>query len=412
MSNSLSAAFKAYWSARMQVMHKRIDVFRQIASFEEQAQLKHGDTVHRPYRSSMKPQSYTRGTAVTIRDLTNTDESLVVQTAKIVPFYVDDLDELQSNYKNANEYADDAAIELSNAIDGEVLGEAANASSKVDNVEIAAGTAGDAFTLSIANVQKVFVNAKAKLRKQHVKFKEGDLFGVISPEFEAVLLDYLAGKESILGDKIGVAGNIGNYLGFDLYVSDSVLWTGELAYGAATVPTDGDTVTINGVVFTFKTTIGAVAGNVLAVTDALTSYTNLQNFINAPGTTSANQVALSAANQDLMFGISAAGVAGATGTLTVSAKGWGTVVVSETLTPASFVWTTNRQIQHQLFGKKGATDVVIMAEPKLEVKEVPDKLGKNFLPYTLYGKKTFVEGAKKLVDVRVNAVTFTAGNTQ
>lgn len=397
----------------MQVMHKRIDVFRQIASFEEQAQLKHGDTVHRPYRSSMKPQSYVRGTAVTIRDLTNTDESLVVQTAKIVPFYVDDLDELQSNYKNANEYADDAAIELSNAIDGEVLGEAVNATSKVDNVEIAAGTAGDAFTLSIANVQKVFVNAKAKLRKQHVKFKEGDLFGVISPEFEAVLLDYLAGKESILGDKIGVAGNIGNYLGFDLYVSDSVLWTGELAYGAATTPTDGDTVTINGVVFTFTTGTVDVAGEVKAETDAVTSFTNLQNFINAPGTSlSAKYQALSAANQDLMFGISAAGVSGATGTLTVTAKGWGTVVVSETLTPASFVWTTNRQIQHQLFGKKGATDVVIMAEPKLEVKEVPDKLGKNFLPYTLYGKKTFVEGTKKLVDVRVNAVSFTAGNTQ
>lgn len=411
MTQSLSAAFKAYWSKRMQMMHKRIDIFRQIASFEEQDQLKHGDTVHRPYRSSIKPQTYTRGTAVTIRELTNTDESLQVTTAKVVPFYVDDLDELQSSYKNANEYADDAAQELSNVIDGDVLAESANAASKVDNVEIAAGTAGDAFTLSISNVQKVFVQAKAKLRKQHVKFREGELFGVISPEFEAVLLDYLAGKESVLGDKTGLAGNVGTYLGFDLYVSDSVLWTGELAYNATT-PTDTDTVTINGVVFTFKTTLGSTAGNVLAVTDGVTSFTNLQSLINAPGTTTANGVALTAANQDLMFGITAAGVSGATGTLTVTAKGWGTVVVSETLTPAADVWTTNRQIQHQLFGKKGATDVVIMAEPKLEVKEVPDKLGKNFLPYTLYGKKTFVEGTKKLVDVRVNAVSFTASNTQ
>lgn len=391
----------------MQANMKRWDVFRQIASFEEQPMLKHGDTVHRPYRSSMKAQSYTRGTAVTIRDLTNTDETLVVQTAKVVPFYVDDLDELQSNYRNANEYADDASQELTNVIDGDVLGEVANATSKVDNVEIAAGTAGDGFTLSVSNVQKVFVQAKAKLRKQHVKFNNGELFAVISPEFEAVLLDYLAGKNSILGDKTGVAGNIGTYMGFDLFVSDSLYCTASLAYDATT-PTDTDTVTINGVVFTFKTTIGVTAGNVLAVTDGVTSLTNLKNFINAPSTTSANQVALSTANQDLLVGITASISGGATGTLTLASKGWGTVVVSETLTPAADIWTLALQQQVQMFGKKGAVDVVIMAEPKLVTKDVPDKLGKNFLPYTLYGKKTFVEGAKKLVAVKIRSDAFTA----
>lgn len=387
------------------MIHHRNDVFRQIASFEEQPQLKHGDTVHRPYKSSLAVQSYTRGTAVTIQDLTNTDETLTVTTAKIVPFYVDDLDELQSAYSNANEYADDAAIKLSNVIDGDVLGEYANATSKVDDVEISAGTAGNGFTLTVANVQKAFVFAKQKLRKQNIRWQEGELFAVISPEFEAVLLDYLAGKESILGDKTGVAGHIGRYMGFDLYVSNSVAVSAVLAYDA-TIPTATDTVTINGVVFTFQTTIGSTAGNVLAVTDGVTSFTNLKNFINAPGTTSANQVALTSANQALMAGITATISGGATGTLTIIAEGWGNVVVAETLTPAADVWTAATQIQHQLFGKKGATDVVIMQEPKLVTKEVPDKLGRNFLPHTLYGLKTFTQGAKMLVDIRVRSGTF------
>ncbi len=412
MSNSLSAAFKAYWSKRMQMVMQRTAVFREIASFEEAAQLKAGDTVHRPYRSTMKPQNYVRGTAVTIRDLTNADESLVVQTAKIVPFYVDDLDELQSSYKNANEYADDAAVELENGIDGDVLAEVANATSKVDDQEISGGTSGNGFTLSVANVQKVFVVAKQKIRKQHIKFKKGDLFGVISPEFEGVLLDYLAGKESILGDNTGLGGNIGGYLGFDLFVSDSVYVSAVLAM--PTILVAGDTITINGVVFTARADGAAVSSGDFSIqTTADLCRAQLVDAINNANGYAATvgnvdtYYEVTAANRDLLFGITATN-SNSADTLTIAAKGWGTVVVAEGATPADCVWTAATQIQHQMFGKKGAVDVVIMAEPKLEVKEVPDKLGKNFLPYTLYGKKTFAEGAKKLVDVRVRQDAFTA----
>jgi hypothetical protein len=104
----------------MQRKHQKEAVYRAIANFEEQAQLKQGDTVHRPYRSQVKAQAYTRGTAVSFQDLTNTDETLVVSTAETVPFYIDDLDELQSSYRFINEYADDASVELTNFIDGDV----------------------------------------------------------------------------------------------------------------------------------------------------------------------------------------------------------------------------------------------------------------------------------------------------
>ena len=50
-------------------------------------------------------------------------------------------------------------------------------------------------------------------------------------------------------------------------------------------------------------------------------------------------------------------------------------------------------------------DLVVQAEPKVVFKEVQDKLGKNVIPWTLYGKKTFDEGAKALVWVKVNTQT-------
>ena len=53
-------------------------------------------------------------------------------------------------------------------------------------------------------------------------------------------------------------------------------------------PTDGDTVTINGVTFTFKTTLGATAGNVLIGGSATNARANLAALIAAPGTTTAS----------------------------------------------------------------------------------------------------------------------------
>src|SRR3990167_2110278 len=400
MANSLSPSFADYWSRRMQVIHERIDVFRAVASFEEQERLTKGDVVHRPLRSSLAAVTYTRGTAVTIQDITDTDESLTVDQAKIVPFYVDDLDALQHNYRVINEYADDATVKLSNRIDGDLLGEYDQADHKVDNVEINGGTAGDGFTLTTANVQKTFAVALKKLQRDG-KISPNKLFAIISADFQQVLLEYLAGKESSLGDSTGLNGHVGKYYGFDLYVSNSTGWSADLVMGSAC--TADDTIVINGVTLTAKAS-QTVAGEFDVEGSAGAQITTIVTFVNAPGTTtSGEQVALSQANQNLLANITATD---ATTKITFKAEGWGTVTVSETLTAAADVWTAAKQIQHNLFGQKGATDIVIQKRPNVEIKEVPDKLGKNILCWTLYGLKTFDEGDAKLVDVRVRSDAF------
>lgn len=370
-----------------------------ICDFSEEQNLSEGDTLNKPYRSAMTPQAYTRGTAVTIQDLTNANETLVVNQAFVDPFYVDDLDELQSSYKNIKEYAADSSVDLNNWMDGDVLGEYYQASSVVSNYDIAGGLVADGFTLTTANILKVFSSAKKKLKRLNIF---NNLFAVISPDFEAVLMEYLAGKDTALGDSTGTNGNIGRFYGFELYVSNNCGWSGELAYDATT-PTATDTVVINGVTFTFQTTIGSTAGNVLAETDGVTSFTNLKNFINDTATTSAKQVALTVANQRLMRGITATVDSTATGALYIKAEGKSYVAVSETLTPAADVWTSARQIQHQLFGQKGAITFVAQKYATVEIKDVPDKLGKNIIPWMLYGLKTFIKAKDKLVDVRVRS---------
>lgn len=400
MANSLSASFAAYWSRRMQKTNYREAVYVPIVNMEEQATLKKGNVVHRPYRSTLYPRTYVRGTAVTIRDITDTDESLTVDQSKVVPFYVDDLDALQHNYQVLNEYADDAATVLTDFIDGDVLGEYVNATSKVDDFEINNGTAGNGFTLTTANVLSVFTQAKKKLQKQNISGGLRNLFAVISPEFESVLLTFLGNRESPLGDNTGTNGNIGAYMGFELYVSNGLAFSASLV--TSTIPVATDTITINGVVLTAAANGAATnAGDFSISTTAALATANIVAAINGSGTPGASTyIEFTAANRDLLIGITATNN---TTSIGIVAEGLGLITVSETLTPAADIWTGASQIQHQLFGKKGAIDLVIQKRPTVEVKEVPDKLGKNILPYTLYGLKTFTEGKKMLVDVRVRA---------
>lgn len=405
MANSFSASFAAYWSRRMQRTNYRMAVYVPIVSMEEQATLKNGDTVHRPYRSTMYPRTYTRGTAVIIRDLTDTDESLSVNTSPVVPFYVDDLDALQHNYKVLNEYADDATEVLTNFIDGDVLGEVMNATNNVDDSEINNGTDGNGFTLTTANIIRVFTEAKKKLQKRNVKMS--NLFAVISPEFESIMMQFLANRETALGDSTGMNGHIGKYMGFDLYVSNGLTFTAVLAM--PTILVAGDTITINGVVFTARADGSAVSSGDFSIqttadlcrAQLTAAINNTEGYAATVGAVD-TYFEVTAANRDLLIGITAVN-SNSADTLTITFEGVGVVTVSEGATPADCVWTGATQIQHQLFGKRGCIDLVIQKRPNVEIKEVPDKLGKNILPWTLYGKKTFAEGAREMVDVRVRA---------
>lgn len=398
MANSLTAFNPAYWSKRMQIVRIKEPVYRALANFEERSNLKNGDTVHRPYRSSLLVQSYTKGTAVSVQDVTATDESLSVGTTKIVPFYVDDLDQLQNKWDTVNSFADDAGRELEAFIDGDFLGEVVNATDTIDDGDIG-GTAGTAITLSTANVLKVFAAASKKLTNQMKGGKMGmsDRFAVITPTVLQILTEYLAGKDTALADKVGENGKIGMFLGFELFLSVNTRYSA--TWTPADQPSDGDTLTINGVVFTFETGAIDAAGKVKSETDLATTLDNLVAAANAPGTSSSKYSAVSAANQKLLQGLT---MTDGTTYVSIVIEGGGEVTVAASA--AADVWSATTA--HLMFGKKKCVDLVIQKEPNVVFKDVQDKLGRNVLPWTLYGLKTFVEGAQMMVNVQLDASQF------
>ena len=404
------------WSKEYQIVHDKIPVYPAISNYRLASGLKVGDTVHRSYPTSMVANTMGADGSYVKQSITDTDESLVINKNYETSFYIKDLDLLQNSLPVRTQYAKRSMVAIFNQIDGDILGQYDQFTQTLDAGDMG-GTAGEGVTITTSNVKKMFFTAKRLLQKQNIMLDNGARFtgfkseddknqmgvAVVSPEVYQNLLEALDGKDTAFGDKVAQSGHAGMYAGFNIFVSNALGWSASLAYDATTL-TDGDTVTINGVVLTAETGTIDAAGKFKAATDGVTCITNLAGLINDPtnAASDADFQAVSAANALLLRNVTATVSGGATGTMTLKVTGKGHVVVSETLTPAADVWTTTAQVQHCLFGVANAIDVVIQKEPSMKVRPAPSAVvGDDFITWTAAGYKVFNEGKAQMIDAWV-----------
>ena len=389
-----------YWSKIMGMKLYKENVFRNIASFREEAQLKDGQIVDRPYRANIVAENISRGTALTAQDLTATSDQLTVNKYMGVLMYVDAIDKIQNKWDAAKAWAEEAATRLSNKIDAACLYEATSADSTVDYNDLdSTQTAGLPAAITTSNVYKLFTVAGRKLTSANVPMS--GRFAVISPEVHQTLLEYVGGKESAFGDKTSEAGSVGRYMGFDLFVSNNL--TGSARWTPVDKPTDDATITIAGVTFTFDDTLDtAVAGCVHTEGSVANTVDNLVELINAGGVgTADNSVSLSTANQRIVQDLVAVD-----GTTYVEVFHKGTANISVSTSEALDLWS--HYTQHNLFGQRSSIDLVIQKDPGVEIASTVSagKLGTNILPYTLFGVKTFYDMKARILDVEVDSSSY------
>lgn len=87
-----------------------------------------------------------------------------------------------------------------------------------------------------------------------------------------------------------------------------------------------------------------------------------------------------------------------TGKMTAIAPGAGGV------TATGLSATTGKSVY---FGKKGTIDVVMLAQPALEIRKKDDMLGANFITWTVYGSSVFTKNRSRGINMPINA----SGNT-
>ena len=199
-------------------------------------------------------------------------------------------------------------------------------------------------------------------------------------------------------------------MGFNLFVSNALPWTATLA--VATIATDTDTVVINGVTLTADADGAAVgAGHWSIQGSADLCWAQFTSLVNGDGTAGVDTyIDLSAADRRLLSNITATHSTSAD-TVTFVGSGTGTVVVSETLTDATDGFTTGLQVIHPIFALSKSVSLVVQKNPSLTQRPSPNaRIGDDYIAWTVYGIKVFVDQAPQIVALSVNSASFTAAD--
>lgn len=390
---------KQFDNAYQEVFQKTL-VAKDIMNTRFESVLRYGASVERAIydMSGVLVRTVSRGSASTIDTITDSTELLTINIEKEAVFHISDGEATQAGPLNpgtviGKQVGHKVALDL----DGRCFAEVLNALYSFDNGDLTTGTSsGTAITLSSTTVPQMTSRMSAKLRNKNNQDIMTNMVLVVDSYAASDITQYLLGKNIDMAGSVFKNGYTGDVNNAQLYISENLSSTSVLSI--ATAPTDGDTVTIAGVTFTFKTTLGSTPGNVAIGGSADAARLNLSELINAPGTTDAGQVALSAADQVTMSKYVSTDDAGAN-TLTIVGTGTGRTLVSETLTDGTDTFTKN--YLNCYYGKKGAIDLVIQDMKQVDMRVTTDRRGTNVFSSYLAGIKTFADGAKKFLNVKI-----------
>jgi hypothetical protein len=328
-----------------------------------------------------KIQAYTKYNDITFQDLSSSDETISLDTTPVVPFAIDEVDEAEQSYDIRGEALQRAAFKLKQYIEGQFFAQYSNAK----------WNAGSTITLSATSTDAgfpvtVFGRAKAILSK--IGCDVSNLAIILDPLHLEVIQRGVLGNTFSEADATYKMGYRGKFLGCSLYESSNLAGSATLAI--ATQPADGYVVTVNGVTFTFKTTLGTTAGNVLLGADAAAAQANLISAINGTSGAGTTYVEVGQDNRNqFLDGI----VASSVSTTVVLTSRRGAPIVSSTNT-AAVDWQD--VVSYALVMEKGAIDMVMGKEVQIKESDNPKQIGKYFKVWAHFGIKTFTEGAQRM----------------
>jgi hypothetical protein len=412
--------FKPQFDNSYQEVFLKTLVAKEIANTRFESVLKFGESVERVAFdiSGVQVRDVVRGSASTIDSVTDTSELLKVNIEKEAVFHISDGEVKQAGPFNPGEViGGKIARKVAISLDGRVFAETMNAEFDFDNGDLTTGAStGTPITLSSTTVPQLTTRMSAKLQYKNNQDVMSNMCLVVDPYSAADIAQYLLGKSIDLAGSVFKNGYTDVVNNAKMYVSNNL--TGEAVLGMAAIPSDNNTVVINGVTFTFQTTLGATAGNVLISGTADLARANLAALINTPGTTTATGVALSAADQAILRDTTglvsrvvttsestdttytAATNNNTADTLTIVGVGSGAMVVSATFTTTSDSWSKN--FVHAYYGKKGGIDLVVQDLKEVDMRPTADRRGTNVFSSYLAGVRTFADGKKKFLDVLIN----------
>jgi len=394
--------YKEQFDNTYEEVFPKVIVSSVIANSRFEPTLTYGGTVKRVIYdiSGVRVRNTVRGSASTIDTVTDSTELLTVNIEKEAVFHISDGEVTQTGPLNPGEViGGQIAIKVGVALDALFFAEVRNALYSFDTGDLTTTASnGTPIVLSSITVPQMVTKMGAKLKRKNNQMVTTNMCLVVDAYAAADVTQYLLGKNIDLAGYTFKNGYTGEVSNATLYTSENL--QGEATLTSTGVAVDTQTITIGGVVFTTVTSIGSTAGNVLIGANAAATITNLAALINAPTVTTAQGVALSAADAiTITDTLGLVATATSATVLTIVGTGSGRLELAETQT--NFSWTKN--MIHAYYGKKGAIDMVIQDSKKVDMVRTSDRRGVNVFSSLLAGIKTYADGAKKFLNVLIDA---------
>lgn len=261
--------YKSVWTNEYQKANWAMPVYPVIADMQFKDALSVGDTVYRRYRTnpifaktlgsdgSYSPQQYVEA-----------EESFTISKQKEASVRIPKPQVLHTDLPVTKSYG----VQLSNAIWQDIEGDTlytayANAGSTLDDGSFG-GTSGNGLTVSTANIADIPVIAMETFRGKNVVYNMNMRFGklpyedyggmltwIVPPQVWTQIEKYMIARITAKGDEVVANGYNGTFGKFNVFVVNTLPFTTRLALSVN--PTDGDTMTIKGVTFRFKTATAA-----------------------------------------------------------------------------------------------------------------------------------------------------------
>jgi hypothetical protein len=394
MARVLTDLDREYWGAKVQETLFVENSALYLAGGEAQSHLSaDGKKFHKPILSKPSAGTYTPYSNISYSAKSASDQELEADQMEYTAEEIDDTDKKQNWYDALGHTAMAMQRVLNNRIEQYFLSQVTDAKHTVDAGSVG-GTSGSNIEFSGTNAQKVFTAAHTKL--DVVDAPMPGRVAVLGAHNLGVLRQMVANRETTLGDSIMANGRVGNIQGWEIVYNNNLPWSATLTMD--TNPTDGDTVTIAGVTFTFKDTVGTTAGNVHIGNDVAATRSNLESAIEGSGTAGTDYVEISSENK---FILREKRRVTCTSAEAMAFTGYGDVVVSETFTADTNIWSAQKQTS--LFAVRGAIDLVVQLGKSLETTRKEDGFADLIKGLSLYGAKMFDDGAMLACQVNFDA---------
>lgn len=396
-------AFKTAFSNTYMEVFQKVPVAMKIANTRLLSDLYYGKAIERVAFdiSAANVEDITQYTDMTSAVISDSAETLTVDKNKGIMFQISEKEMVQAGPLNPGEVIGaELAKKVGLYLDADALYETVNAAYTFDTGDLTTGSStGNPITINSTTVPQMVMRLPAKLRKNNQTAT--NLAFVIDSYGIADMFQYLLGKNADFVNALFQNGYVNEQVaGAKVYVSENL--TGQATLGLATQVTANDTVSVGGVTFTFVAS-PTNPGDVDIGANVDGTRANLAAAINGGAGAGTAYIEVSAANRIILSKTLRLTATNndTTNVLTVVGKGSGRLTVAETLTDATDTWTTN--FIHAYFGKEGAIDVVVQKDVKADMRQEPKQPTTNIISRVLYGIKTFTDGSKKFLDVKISS---------